>query len=282
MQTQAKEWKEVFENLDLEDFDYEDYGRYGSYIPDYEMAEMAAEEKTDDLFEDWLWEVIGLMKTQHLNKGFACIAGMYIAAKTAELHDEYNCLGFDPNEFLAAKYYAYLEKLFNEMVNIHLNFDKLIEASKSFFRHIHDEAVFEVRFRKKIDVFFSMLTTEAQIATAFAAMLKDFPDSKADFPKLQLKITSLIAPDQWLALAEEIYLNDPQIGMDLMDHYLKNNQYADFQRIAMSCFLYSPSTYQSFISERIKDDADPEFTKMVLTSVTKKITPLIRIAGWPK
>lgn len=270
VQTKAQEWKEAFEDLELGDIDYEDYASTSHYVPEYEMAEMAAEEKIDDLFDNWIMEVSQFFMVQRFADGFACIAGMYHACNTAEVDDEYDSLGGDPNAAFLEEYSSQLKTLFAEVEKIHMNPEKLIQASRLFFRYIHEETLFPVALRKKFDVFFSMLTGDMQMAQAYAEMLKAYPRSKSDFPKLHLKISGFISPEEWLALAEEIYLNDPDIAKELMNLYLKNNQYTEFQRIARSCFLFDPTTYQAFIGERIKDDSDPGFAKMVLTSLTQK------------
>lgn len=267
VEEQRKYWINIFESLDLENPDWDNWRPpHNGYIPDYEAAEMIAQEEVDRIFGHWADKQVKHLLAQQINHFFSSAIGIYEASYLAEINDDNYTLGDDPNDSLLGSLTEAVQKVAAKAAICHFNPLVLGEAVEHTVRYIAKKGISSGILTQQLDELFRQMGNDQKTLPHFAKALLQLPDAGPLFPRLSVMLARHNDPDSWPEQAEKLFPYDDQVARDLMLFYREHNRYTDFQRVAVICFKKKEYAFGEFLAENIDDAYDPEFTKAVLLS----------------
>lgn len=267
VEEQKKYWINIFESLDLENPDWDNWHPpHNGYIPDYEAIEMIAQEEVDRIFDQWKDKQIKNLLAQQINHFFSSVLGLYKACYLAEIHDDNYALSDDPIDYLLGSFTEAVQVVAAKAAVCHFNPLVLGEAVGHTLHYVAKEGISSGVLIKQLDELFRQIGNDQKTLPHFSRALLQLPDAGALFPRLSVSIARHTDPDSWPDHAEKLFPYDDQVAMDLMRFYREHDRYADFHRVAVICFKKDPYAFGDFLAENMDDAYDPQFTKSVLLS----------------
>ncbi|MDZ4204466.1 MAG: hypothetical protein U1C46_06570, partial [Bacteroidales bacterium] len=255
----------------------------GTYIPEYEAIEMMAKEMVEDLFDNWKDELIEHLLSQQINNFFAGIIGMYQACSTADINDDYDALGDDPNEYLTDTFAKTMNEICGRIAPVYFNINALTNSLNNLFRYISEQETITNKLTISFDELLKQIVRDQSMASVVAGAMQQLSTSKSLFPRLSVSVQKYFDLNSWIKLSEELYSSDVSVAQDLMDYYHKSGLYSEFHRVAQDCFGKNQSAYTDFIVERLDDAFEPVFTKTVLlhkAGINHNLETYRRAAPW--
>jgi len=252
------------ESLNLEDFDWEDYApSHSGYIPEYEAMEDMAMEELECLFDTWESTILVDIKAGDIVDAFIGFAALYIACHHAEIND--------PCDTLCDHLETFIE--FTDKIK-----EKIMQyITQTVITNRQVKAVTEILYKEhkinqeKIPDFinyFEPLLLRLIENKEKAEICKDLINkNKIDKHLLSqfiLRIDKLIGDEQnWIKNAETLFLNDPEVAEQLMNHYLDLSE-NDFIRIAKKVFEHYKGKILEYLLKNVDEKNNPGFYKSLL------------------
>jgi len=262
---------EKFNDLDLEDCDWEDYiPRHNGYIPEYEAVQHMAEDKVDEVFENYLLNMIDLLIAHDFSSLMASFLAMYCACKDCDIDDDYENLG-DPNEFCLELYEQTLKKIFEKLQKVKYNTQIHTTLFENFFNYVKFNINQTNDLTHYLHDILEFLILKDKNSSEFT--LKYFSENKEFsiiFPKLYLALSKQNdSIENWVKRSENLILTDESIAKNLLEYYNQNSK-SDFIRVAklvVEKYLYNLGDY---IFKNISVNDDLEFFKEMGVSLTHR------------
>lgn len=95
LEKDAEALKNDLETLDFEEVDWDNWHAPGYYVPEYEAAEIMAEEEANDFFDSYEQKAIHAIKNGNAIDVAYILSCFFIGADSADINDPYCSLG-DP------------------------------------------------------------------------------------------------------------------------------------------------------------------------------------------
>ncbi|MDO8950996.1 MAG: hypothetical protein Q7U86_00145, partial [Draconibacterium sp.] len=131
------EYKENFENVDLEDPDWDNYhAPHSGYIEDWEAYQQASEQEFEEIFEVFRSDAMNKIIGQKPVELVAMLIGLYEATQDAEIEDDTGSFD-DVNEYLLSEFTTTLESI-TEKLKMAAISEKLIMATFEKFAEYCD------------------------------------------------------------------------------------------------------------------------------------------------
>jgi len=236
--------------LDFEETDWDDWSPPGYYVPDYEAAEMIAEEQTDQAIGGLMDDLKTKIQFDDLTTIIAELASIVHGFEMTEINDPYDHLPEDPGEYLMRK----VKDLLTEEQNN-------LGSRKFLLTDIHNALELILNYQKKedcnsllsvtADVLLSVIKTRenAQIVWQLA---QDYNmDLRAHPDLLNLTVDLLGDKKLWVEMMESIFLTHYQSSEDLMKYYFESNKDMFHQKAAIFFETYQNQSH-AFLSEKVE------------------------------
>lgn len=246
-----KEFKSDLEELDFEEVDWDNWHDPGYYVPEYEIAMEIAQEEAETFYEGWQLE---LQTTAGVGNRFETLAkfcGMFAAAMQAEINDPHINVGDPANEYfielMKKDRDAILEDFFT---TIELNSDELsalFDVLLQFAKSTHPEII------DLVAKFLIGLIRSGEEANAIISLMEKHGIPKSISPGLSDHlITKTGNVGEWLKMAEEIFPNDFDLAIKLLDYY-KEHLPQKFEDKAAVAYVKYQRELREYLSHKLTE-----------------------------
>ncbi len=256
---------EALQAINLEETDWENYhALHNDYVPEWEAAQMMAEEEVTDVFKSIGYDLQALILDCELHGFFAEVTALLIACEEAEVDDPNDNLG-DPNQFFMDTFKQTIPELFDTIRSsifqpeiipgaIALTMRSFAAGmAKGYNPSTHDALFlpFLEKHPEKSDELFKLIVLDEKI--------------KSNFPKASIFIMQHSTAGKliWTDQAEKLCTTDASVAHQLLEHHHSRDT-KSFYRVAKKAFPVFPRQLRDYILDSIDDNYDIEFTKNLL------------------
>jgi len=250
IKAQALQISAELSQLDFEETDWDAWSPPDYYVPDYEAAEMIAEEQADQAIEGLMDNLKEKIQFGDLTIIIADLASIVHGIEMTEINDPYDHLPEDPNEFLMRKV---KDLLTEEQSNL---------GSRKFLSvDIKNALELILYYQKKedcnnllpvlADLLLSVIKTRENAQMVWQ-MAHDYNIDLKAYPEL-LNLTVNLLGDKklWVEMMESIFLTHYQTSENLMGYYFESNKELFHQKAAIFFETYQSQSYE-FLSEKVE------------------------------
>jgi len=219
----ADEVAETLGELDFEEPDWDRFQGSGHYVPDYEVAQIVAEDEASDIFEEFVFDLKTVLQTGNLTDIISDFTAVFHGITCAEINDPDNNLGDLANEYFIDE----LKKLVKESheslairVFAEIDYQNALELAFRFDALYYGEEKDYLQFISGILI--STVKNKALAQMVWTAKTK-FNSRLNLVPEFLNKVTKLIGDKKiWVESMESCFLQDLNSSIDLMEHYYEN------------------------------------------------------------
>lgn len=268
--TTKKTYQALFEQVDTEDPDWDNYlAPRSGYIEEWEAYQMASEQEFDRIFEAFFSDALEYLLAQQLDLFLAGLTGIHQATKDANIPDEV-CSFDDINDFLLQQF-ASMQKLLAEKLRLAVLSNKTIEEAFGLFfvywRDLQAEKLSEICY------FEPVLLALAEMSNAkdkLHAILKSAAIKPQLLPELLLLLQKHTGNESdWLQMALQLYSSSKAAAKELLHYYHLNDQ-PTFVKIARELFPADQYGWALFLETLIT----PQLDKSLFVQVYSKLTAM--------
>ncbi len=218
--------QKISEELSELDFEYPDWDRWnppGYYVPEYEAAQIVAEEMADEAFEGIIDDIETALKFNDFTAIVCELLSAVYGVSIATIHDPYDNLG-DPSDYFLDKIDMFLkeqtEKL-GERVFLSFDLENGLELIMRFHQNEHcGELIMRILKNMLIAVIHNKEFADIAWKTCqkYEVNLKKYPD-------LLNQMTGIMGDKKmWVESMESVFLRDYTTSESLMEHYYHENK----------------------------------------------------------
>lgn len=248
----ADEIANTLGKLDFEEPDWDRWQGSSHYVPDYEVAQIVAEDEASDIFEDFTVELKTVLQTGNLTDIISDFTAVFHGVTCAKINDPYNNLGDPANEYFIDE----LKKLAKE------NEQSLITR---MFTETDFQNTLELAFRidelyygneKDYLEFISgilITTVKDKVLAHLVWTAKTKFNGRLNLvPEFLNKVTKLIGNKKiWIESLESCFMQEFNSSIELMEHYLVNDT-DKFETAAPQLWIKFGGNALDYLLDKIK------------------------------
>jgi hypothetical protein len=230
----AEEVSETLGELNFEETDWERWQGSDHYMPDYEVAQIVAEDEASEAFENYASELGVVWQTGDLTDIISDFTAVFHGITCAEIADPYCNLGDPANEYFIGE--------IENIILLNQNKRTIREFTDSDFQHAIELAFRfnDLKYRDENEylkfisgVLIIIINNKKQAEYVWASKEK-FNVRLNNVPKLLNKVTRLIGDKKiWIESLESCFLQDYDSSIELMEYYHANDN-AKFENGAIN------------------------------------------------
>lgn len=237
--------------LNFEDIDWDLWDDPGYYVPDYEAAEMIAEDMADQAIEGLTDTLVYKTEVGSLTSIVSNLISTLHGIGMAEINDPHFNLSDDPNGYFFEKVYNLVRKKQSNLSARKFLSADFINALELFLNYQQRENCGQYLLSVFTNFWPYVIQTKEQAET-FMRMADDYNISVSNYPLLVNKVLRLLDDKQrWVKTMEDIFLRDYQSSEDLMAYYYKSDMDAFKQKAASFFGRYKDESYE-FLLDKIE------------------------------
>lgn len=214
----------VLSRLDFEETDWDRWTPTHEYVPDYEVAQLVAEEEAGEVFEPFISELEESMLHDDLTAFAKKLISLIHGILCSEINDPYNNLCDPPSEFFVSEMNDVIKKNlpdFTERVFLADDYQNCFDLIFAFNQK-HYKTQYE--FLRAVSVFLHHLINDKTTATMAWHAITQYQTPIKMLPQLLSQITFFLDDqDLWLKSLESVFLSDYTTSVELLDYYYKND-----------------------------------------------------------
>jgi hypothetical protein len=221
----AEEVSETLGELDFEEIDWERWQGSDHYMPDYEVAQIVAEDEASEAFEDYDSELEAVWQTGNLTDVISDFTAVFHGISVAEIVDPYCNLGDPANEYFLELIEDIIRKSQKILTNRDFKNSDFQNAIELAFRFNDLKYSDKDEYLKFISgILIAVINNKKQAEHVWA--WKEKLNVRLNIvPKLLNRVTSLIGDKKiWLESLESCFLQDYDSSVELMEYYLVNDK----------------------------------------------------------
>ena len=132
-------YKNRFEDVDLENPDWENYKPpHSGYIEEWEAYQAAGEQEFDVIFDEFKSRALDTIIQQKPDELTAALVGLYEATQDAGVPDEYESF-HDVNEHLLSEHKRIMNEIIEKLMLSAISSSSILNATELFFRYCDKE-----------------------------------------------------------------------------------------------------------------------------------------------
>lgn len=246
IENDADELESVLSELDFEETDWDRWTPTREYVPDYEIAQMLAEDDANEAFESYSTDFEASLLNDDLTDIVKEFSAIVHGVLTSEINDPDNNLGDPPNEFFISMIRELIVKnipAFNKRVflarDYQNSFDLIFAFNQKHYQGEHE-------FLRVISDFLIQVIGDNQAASMAWTAIKQYDTQMKRVPKLLSHITSLLGDKGlWIESLESTFLADYDTSIELLDYYHQtdNNRFEEKAPLLAERYEYWATDY---------------------------------------
>jgi hypothetical protein len=258
----------MFEDLDFEDVDWEDYvPRHNGYIPDYEAVEHMAEDQLDAFFLDLKESVVNWIKKGDLVHATCRLAGYADACPQITVEGADDVFGDFESE-LESRWEAMLGEIMEESEQVVFSDKQVIGAADILFGYFSDNHENENDWLLQFEPWLLLLVNSKNLAEKLLISMQEFGIREHHIPALTVRLYYNTGnPDMWIKKAEQFMNVDLDVARQLLDHLLKTDP-SRFVAKGWPVFRLYKDKMAVWFKERLTPSIDAAFFTEVLWYLT--------------
>lgn len=263
-----KKYLECFENVDLENPDWDSYhAPHSGYIEEWEAYQQASEQEFEDIFSMFLSEAVNKIIGQKPVELVAMLIGLYEATQDAEIEDDVNSFE-DVNEYLLEEFISTMESI-TEKLKMAAISEKLITAAiEKFAEYCDAEYPENAHFVGYFEHLLIALAEKSSNPNQILSVIDQSTIERQAVPELILLLNKLAGnTTEWLQSAKQFYLINKEVAKQLLQYYF-NSDKVNFIETADKLF----NTDKPFWARFLKDYVSVELDKMLYVNVFYQLT----------
>ena len=227
---------EILEELDFEETDWDRWKGSDHYVPDYEVAQIVAEDEATEVFEDFDFNLKMVLQTGNLLDIIRDFTAIFHGISCAEINDPYSNLGDPANDFFIDETKKIIKGNQQNLANRTFNPIDYKNATALAFHFNNQYYKDENEYLQFIsDILIEVVKDKTQAMIVWEAKQK-FNVGLNAVPNLLNKVTKLIGDKKiWIESLESCFLQDFETSKELMDYY-HSNESNKFEKSALGLY----------------------------------------------
>ncbi len=251
-----KKYLRNFENVDLENPDWESYNKpHSGYIAEWEAYQFASEQEFQSIFKTFVQEAVNIIISQNPVELVAMLIGLYEASLDAEIKDEV-CSFDDVNEHLLSEFEVTIGSVTEKLKMSALSERLIIDAFEKFLAYCDSEYPGNLHFA---GYFEDLLIALAEKSTKPIQLLSAIDNSSVErklVPKLILFLNKKAGnKDEWVKSAILFHRSNNEVAKQLLQHYF-NSDKISFVQTAIELFNTDKKVWSGFLKDYLTIDLD--------------------------
>ena len=248
----AEEVSETLGELDFEETDWDRWQGSDHYTPDYEIAQIVAEDEASEVFEDYVNDLSAVLQTGNLIDIVSDFTAVFHGIKSAEINDPDNNLGDPANEYFLDILTDILSK---NQKNLETRMFSTSDCQNSIELTFRFNALYysdKKKYAKFISEIFIPTINNKATASVVWILKGEFNFPLNIVPKLLNKVTRLIGDKKiWVESLEISFLQDFDSSIELLDHYLSTDP-DKFENAAPDFWIKYRDSSLGYLLDRVK------------------------------
>lgn len=252
----TKYYKERFEEVDLENPDWENYRPTGSgYMEEWEQYQEASEQEFDEIFDEFKTRALDAVIQQKPDELMAMLTGLYEAACDADVPDPYDSF-YDVNEHLLDDHKYVMHEVINKVLLSAISGSSVGNTCELFFRYAGKEYPGNEHFPAYFEDFLLALCGKSNQPGRILSILNQSGVGMQSVPQLVLLLHQKEGnTKQWLQSALQFYKRDYDVALQLLAYYFNKNK-PEFLKLANELFEKEPGYWAKKLREYISAELD--------------------------
>ena len=252
----AEEVSETLGELDFEETDWDRWEGSGHYTPDYEIAQIVAEDEASEVFEDYADDLSAVLQTGNLIDIVSDFTAVFHGVNSAEINDPGNNLGDPANDYFLGELKDIILKNQKELESRMFSESDCKNSIELTFRFNALYYIDKEEYTKFIsDIFFLTIKNKTDASVVWS-LKGEFNFPLNIVPKLLNKVTRLIGDKKiWIESLESSFLQDFDSSIELLDHYLANDP-DKFEVVAPDLYIEYRDSSLEYLLDRVKKGTD--------------------------
>jgi hypothetical protein len=223
---------ETLGELDFEETDWDRWQDSGHYTPDYEVAQIVAEEEASEVFEEFKTALKMVLETGNLIDIVSDFTAVFHGINCAEINDPYCNLGDPANDYFISELNELVkenQKILIQRMFTDADYQNALELTFSIDKiHYNDEKTY---LQFIIAILLAVVNDKKHANMVWLAKEK-FNAHINIVPEFLNKVTKLIGDKKiWIESLESCFLQDFDTSIDLMEYYHENDN-GKFEKVA--------------------------------------------------
>jgi hypothetical protein len=251
-----KKYLERFENVDLENPDWDSYhAPHSGYIEEWEAYQEASEQEFENIFGEFLTEAINKIIGQKPVEIMAMLIGLYEATQNAEIEDDIGSFE-DVNEYLLEEFTSTVETITEKLKMAAISEKLIMTAIEKFAEYCDAEYPGNAHF---VGYFEHLLIALAEKSTSPNSILSIIDKSTIErqaVPELVLLLNKLAGnTTEWLFSAKQFYLSNTEVAKQLLQYNFETDK-GSFVITANELFNKDKHIWAKFLKDLVSIELD--------------------------
>ena len=220
-----KKYLESFENVDLENPDWDSYhAPHSGYIEEWEAYQQASEQELEDIFSIFLTEAVNKIISHKPVEIVAMLIGLYEATQDAEIEDDIGSFD-DVNEFLLSEFKTTVKAITEKLKMAAISKKLIIGAIEKFAEYCDAEYPGNAYFAGYFEELLIALAEKSTIPNQILSIIDQSTIERQSVPELVLSLNKLAGnTTEWLFSARQFYLINPEVAKQLLQYYFNSDK----------------------------------------------------------
>ncbi len=247
----AESVTEILEELDFEETDWDRWHGSDHYVPDYEIAQVVAENEASEIFDEFIQDLKIVLQTGNLTDIISDFSAVFHGIACAEINDPDCNLGDPANEYFVGELINLIkenQKSLAMRVFAEIDYQNALELAFRFDElHYGDEK----DYLKFISGLLIATVKNKDLAQSIWAAKAKFNGRLNLVPEFLNKVTRLIGDKKiWVESMESCFLQNLESSMDIMEHYYEN-KIDEFEKAAPRLWETFRSNVLDYLLDRV-------------------------------
>lgn len=256
-------YKTNFEDVDLENPDWESYKPFHSgYIEEWEAYQAASEQEFDQIFDEFKSEALDTIIRQEPDELTALLVGLYEATQDSDVPDPVYSF-HDVNEYLLSEHKRIMNEIIEKFRLSAISSHAILNATELFFRYCDKEYPKNEHFPGYFEDFLLALVGKSDASEKILSAIDRSKVERKTLPRLVLLLNQKSGnSSEWLQSARQFYRHNNEVATQLLRHYIENNT-SEFLKLANELFEKEPGHW----AQQLKDYVLPELDTALFVNV---------------
>jgi hypothetical protein len=251
-------YKDRFEDVDLENPDWENYKPlHSGYIEEWEACQAASEQEFDQIFNEFKYKALDSVIQQKPDELTAALVGLYEATQDAEVPDEYESF-HDVNEYLLSEHKRIMNEIIEKLRLSAMSSPAILNATELFFSYCDQEYPENEHFPGYFEDFLMTLADKSDVPEMILSALDGSTVERKALPRLVLLLNQKSGnSSEWLQSARQYYQHNNDVAAQLLKHYFENNT-SEFLKLAYELFEKEPRYWAHQLRDLVSAELDTD------------------------
>lgn len=250
-------YKNRFEDVDLENPDWENYKPpHSGYIEEWEAYQAAGEQEFDVIFDEFKSRALDTIIQQKPDELTAALVGLYEATQDAGVPDEYESF-HDVNEHLLSEHKRIMNEIIEKLMLSAISSSAILNATELFFRYCDKEYPGNEHFPGYFENFLMTLSDKYDAPEKILSALGQSTVERKALPRLVLLLNQKSGnSSEWLQSARQFYRQNNEVAGQLLEYYFSKNK-PEFLKLANELFEKEAGYWAQQLREHVSAELDP-------------------------